>query len=384
MRIKIEKEKLLRLASTLVRIPSENPPGNEKEIADYLASKLRELGFKTFEYNFKPGRPNVVGILKSQKKKSLMFDGHLDTVPAGRKDQWITDPFSGEIRDRKLYGRGSADMKSSIAAFISAVEAVLDAGEELMVDVLMCLVSDEEVSGMGTRDVLSKGYKADMALVGEPTGLTIQVAHKGVIRWKLSTFGKAAHASSPDEGVNAIYKMAKACLELDIYSKQLMRKRDKLLGSPTLSVDTIRGGEKDNVIPDYCKVTIDRRLIPREKPEETEAELIEVLEAIKKKDEEFNYRIERYHCTEPSETKPDAEIVKMLEKSIINVTRKKPEILGFHATCEMVQLVKEGIPTVIFGAGRLDQAHKANEHVNVEEIINAAKIYAELLVNNND
>jgi len=380
MEIKIDEKKLLSLATTLVRIPSENPPGNEREIADFLASKLRELGLKVSKYDFKPGRPSVVGHVDLGKGRSLMFDGHLDTVPAGNIDRWSIEPFSGEIIDGKLYGRGAADMKSSIAAWISATEAILNTDARLNGKLLTCLVSDEEVSGFGTEDLLSKGYLADMAVVGEPTALTLQTAHKGAVRWRLSTFGRAAHISSPREGVNAIQKMVKVCRELDRYSGQLMKKRHKLVGPPTIAIGTIKGGEKDNIIPDYCEATIDRRLIPQENAEEAESELIELLESIKRKDRDFRYKLERYVLLQASETKPDAEIVEIFRRAIKKVTRTKPKTLGFEATCEMVHLVRRGVPTVIFGAGRLSQAHKIDEHVDVKEIVAAAEIYAQSII----
>jgi len=309
-----------------------------------------------------------------------MFDGHLDTVPAGSTDRWSTSPFSGEIIHGKLYGRGAADMKSSIAAWFSAVEAILNADARLKGEILTCLVSDEEVSGFGTEDLISKGHVADMAVVGEPTALTLQIAHKGVVRWKLSTFGRAAHMSMPKEGMNAIYKMAKVCQELDRYSKQLMKKKHILLDSPTIGVGTIKGGEKDNIVPEYCEASVDRRLIPGEKPEEAESELIKLLESIKKKDEEFRYKLERYVLLQPSETKPDAEIVDIFRRSFRKVTGREPEILGFNATCEMTHLIRRGIPTVIFGAGSLNQAHKIDEYVYIEEILAASKIYAESII----
>ena len=381
MKIQVDREKILRLTSSLVKIPSENPPGNEREVANYLESEMKKIGFKISRYDFKPGRPNLIGRLKTGDGRTIIFDGHMDTVPAGNPDLWITkDPFSGEIIDGRLYGRGSADMKSSIAAFLSAVETVLDKSE-LEGEVLVFLVSDEEASGMGTKDILSKGYAADMAVVGEPTGLEVMIAHKGVVRWRLSTFGKSAHSSSPEKGINAIYKMAKACLELRRFSERLQLRRHPLLGSPTMSINMIRGGEKDNVIPDFCEVSIDRRLVPGEKLEDVESELINVLEGIKRRDKEFHYRLDRYQYIPPSLTKPDADIVQLMKKIVRKVVGVEPKVSGFKATCEMVHLVNSGVPTVIFGSGKLEQAHKINEYVEVEEIVKAAEIYAHLIVN---
>ena len=380
MEIKVDENRLLESAADLVRISSENPPGNEIQVANLLEAKMRELGLKVDRYDFKPGRPNLVGTQDFGKGHSVIFDGHMDTVPAGNRDLWSVAPFSGEMIDGRLYGRGTADMKCSIAAWLSALEAVLNAGIELKGKVLTCLVSDEEVSGLGTEDVLSRGYFADMAIVGEPTGLTLQIAHKGVIRWRLTTLGRAGHISSPGEGVNAIQKMAKVCHMLDRYSERLKKRKHKLLGYPTISIGTIRGGEKDNVIPARCEVSIDRRLMPGEEPEQAETELIELLGAMEKRDKDFRYELERYVLLQASEVEPDEEVVSILGRSIEKVTGTKVRIEGFNATCEMVHLVKIDIPTLIFGAGSLSQAHKADEYVNVQEIVAAAKIYAEFIV----
>ena len=381
MTIHVNRERTLRLASSLVRIPSENPPGNECEVANYLESEMKKIGFRVFRYDFKPERPNLIGHLKAGDGRAIIFDGHMDTVPAGNPDLWITkNPFSGEVINGRLYGRGSADMKSSIAAFLSATETILDESE-LEGEVLVFLVSDEEVSGLGTKDILSRGYTADMAVVGEPTALEVMIAHKGVVRWRLSTFGKSAHSSSPEKGINAIYKMAEACLELKKLSETLHKKRHPLLGSPTISINTIRGGEKDNVIPDFCEVSIDRRLVPGEKLEDAESDLINILEEIKGRDREFQYRLERYLYVPPSLTKPDADIVQLMRKAVRKVMGVEPKISGFKATCEMVHLVNHKIPTVIFGSGKLEQAHKINEYVEVEEVIKAAEIYAHLIIN---
>ncbi len=380
MEIKVDKNRLLGFASDLVRTSSENPPGNERQVANLLEAKMRELGLKVDRYDFKPNRPNLIGVGDFGKGRSLIFDGHMDTVPAGNRDLWRVDPFSGKIIDGRLYGRGAADMKSSIAAWLSALEAVFNAGVELRGRVSTFLVSDEEVSGLGTEDILSRGYFADMAVVGEPTGLDLMIAHKGVIRWRLTTLGKAAHISSPEEGVNAIHKMAKVCLMLDRYLGRLKRSNHELLGYRIISIGTIKGGEKDNIVPDWCEVSVDRRLIPEEEPGEAETELIELLEAMKRRDKDLRYKLEQYVFLQASEIEPSEEVVSFFEKSIRKVTGRKTRIKGFNATCEMVHLVKTGIPTVIFGAGSLSQAHKVDEYVNVEEIIAAAKIYAEFIV----
>jgi len=378
MEIRIDGDEVLKLASSLVKIPSENPPGNECDLADFLESKMREIGFKVSRYDFKPGRPNIIGELGSGREGRLIYDGHLDTVPAGNPDLWIErDPFSGRIIDGKLYGRGSADMKASIAAFLSAAEAVAD---EIEGKILVFLVSDEEVSGMGTKDILSRGYRADMAVVGEPTGLDVMIAHKGGVKWRLLTFGRSAHSSSPERGINAIYQMAEACLEIRRLSERLRMRRNSLLDHPSISLNTIKGGEKDNVVPSLCEASIDRRLVLGENVEDAESELKNILEGIKRRDKEFRYRLERYRYVPPSMTSPDAKIVRVMREAVKEVMGVEPKISGFTATCEMVHLVNHGIQTVIFGPGRIEQAHEINEYADVSEIVRAAEIYAHLIL----
>ena len=379
--IRIDGDKLAGLAASLVKIPSQNPPGEEAEINEFLLQKMERLGFKVSQYSLRSEATYLVGVLDLGEGSSIIFDGHVDTVPAERVEDWIVDPFSGEVIDGRLYGRGAADMKASIAAWLTAVEAVLNSEAELKGKIMTFLVSDEETYCNGTRDILSEGrYYADMAVVGEPTELNIGVAHKGVMRWRLITYGRAAHSSSPEMGVNAIYKMARAITAIQEYSKRLGDRRHRLLGYPTVSVGTIRGGEKDNVVPDLCEASIERRLIPGEQPGMVEEELTGLLDDIRMDDPEFKYKLERYSTILPSEIEENSEVVKVMIKAVEEGIGRHPRIIGFNATCEMVHLVERGIPTVIFGAGSLNQAHKVNEHVDLKEVTDASRAYAHFII----
>jgi succinyl-diaminopimelate desuccinylase len=379
----IEKEDPVLLAQKMIRIDSENPPGKEKELADFMADILRDIGLETVEYDFKPKRPNVVAVLKSHSNaRSLIFNGHLDTVPFGDIEKWSAGPLNGDIKDGRLFGRGSADMKSSIAAFISALGAIVESKVELAGNVIIALTSDEEDSCVGAKDILEKGYHASAAIVGEPSNLQINTAHKGFARFNLTTYGKLAHSSNPDEGINAIYKMSEAVNRLEKIATRysVSRYSHPFLGKPTLSVGVIKGGAKDNIVPDSCEITIDRRLLPGETPKDVEDELRTELVKIAKDDPQFRFKLELYNSQPASETDLSEEIVETAKKAIKEIVNSEPRVEGMPATTEMSHFVKAGIPTIILGCGDIKMAHTINESLPVQQIIDVAKIYATIML----
>ena len=379
---KIAADEIIELTRQLIRIPSENPPGGEGEIAEFIAEKLKDLGLTVRVYEFKPGRPSVVGLLSGVKEKpTLMFNGHMDTVPVGDKDLWSVEPFEGVLRDGRIYGRGAADMKGALAAMIASVKAIVESEVNLRGRLILTFVADEEVTGYGTRDLIRRGYRADFAIVGEPNELNVQTAHKGLLWLKVVIRGKAAHASIPHQGVNAIYRMADFCLALEKMNSPLAEKKHTLLGPPTINVGTIKGGIKTNIVPDYCEVTIDRRLIPGEKPIDVKREIEETLESLGGKTSKLQTQVEVINVAEPSETPQDELIVQVARKAVREVIGRDPGVTGFTATCDMRFLVNEaGIPTIILGPGSLRQAHVIDEYVEAEQVINAAKIYTSIIL----
>ena len=379
----LKKEDTISLAQKMISIDSENPPGKEKELADFMVDTLKIMGLEVVEYDFKPKRPNVVVVYSSgSNARCLLFNGHLDTVPFGDLTKWSANPLSGVIKEGRLYGRGSADMKSSIAAFISALNAVMKSKVELAGNVIIALTSDEEDSCIGARDILERGYHASAAIVGEPSDLQINIAHKGFARFNLTTYGKLAHASKPDEGINAIYKMSKAISRLEeiaeSYSKLITS--HPILGRPTLSVGVIKGGSKDNIVPDSCEITIDRRLLPGDSPQIVEDELKKELAKIAEDDPQFRYKLELYNFQPASETNSSEEIVDTARKAIKEIVGIEPRVEGMPATTEMSHFVKAGIPAIIMGCGDIKMAHTVNENLPVQQVIDAAKIYALIML----
>ncbi|MEM2936856.1 MAG: M20 family metallopeptidase, partial [Candidatus Bathyarchaeia archaeon] len=324
-----------------------------------------------------PSRPSVIGSLERGRGPSLLWNGHMDVVPPGSR--WTVDPFSGEVRNGKIYGRGAADMKGALVAMLMAAKALTDSGAKLRGKLLLTAVSDEEALATGTRNLIEKGYASDMAIVGEPSNLEICVSHKGGFGTYLATKGRTAHASRPEEGVNAITKMMKIVLALENFKVNLSKKEHPLLGHPTLSINLIEGGIKENMVPDLCKIYIDRRSIPGETQESWLRELNGVLDPLREGDKELEVNVSfRYpFACLPMETPINEKIVLILKNVVRRVLGREAVISGFGAFSDASFLRNDAkIPTVIFGPGRLSQAHAPDEYVEIEQLMAATKIYA--------
>lgn len=384
---RIEESALVKLTEELVRRSSVNPPGNEKEVAEYTAKEFEKLGFSVDLYDVGPNRPNVVGKLKGRESNpTLMFNGHLDVVPPGEESLWRTSPFVPETREGRIYGRGTADMKGGIAAMILASQAVIDAGVELKGDLLITGVMDEETNGEGTKSLMAKGYRADMAVVGEPTELVPLRGHKGILWIEISTRGTAVHSSTvrtadPKVGINAIYSMSRISLALKYLLEELEKRQNHLVGNPTISVGTIDGGTKTNVVPDRCVITVDRRLTTDESAENAEKEIDILLDRLKDEDPDMQVKSKVINQRDSIEIPEDETIVKLCRETVKEVKGIDPGVGGYTATTDMYILVNEGnIPTVILGPGRLSEAHVANEYVETNQLVDAAKIYSSLIL----
>ncbi|MEX2089641.1 MAG: M20/M25/M40 family metallo-hydrolase, partial [Bacteroidota bacterium] len=262
-------EPVVKLLADLVAIPSMNPMGrtrsgreySEQALAEYLAGFLKKSGIDVQLQQVAPGRPNVLAYVDARASKTILLEAHLDTVHA---DNMAVEPFDPIIRDEKLYGRGSCDTKGSMACFLQAVLNVLARGS-LGQNVVLLFVSDEEYRFTGAKYAAAQGLKADAGIAGEPTQLRIVRAHKGVTRWKATTRGVAAHSAYPERGKNAIYTMARLISRLEEYAETLLQQSPHAgLGTPTLSIGVVEGGQAVNVVPDRCWIEIDRRSLPGE------------------------------------------------------------------------------------------------------------------------
>ena len=379
----IRKKELIDLTTRLVQIPTENPPGNEKAAAQFLKPLLSKMGFKTKTVLSPKGRWNIVAERRWGKGgRTLIFNGHLDVVPAGNPSQWKYPPFRGTLSKGRIYGRGASDMKSGIASFIHALSTIERSKMPLHQGaVVLHLVSDEESHGRQGMGFLTQKerIRGDTALVGEPTDLQPVIAQKGALWLRISTLGKSAHGSRPHLGVNAVEKMMKLMERLNSIP---LETEHPMLGKPTLNVGTIQGGTKINIVPDRCEIEVDRRMLPGEKKGEVIEKMKETLDSLPSRDPFFQYRMEEIDFAEPSEVNPEEEIVKIAVDAIQDVMGKKPSLRAFSGFTDSRFYINQcHIPTLIFGPGEVYQSHTTDESVEVEALVQAARIYGLILAN---
>lgn len=371
-----EVEKLLK---DLIAIESINPalPGattGEDRIGEYVREYLTGLGIKCATYEVLPGRFNIVGFLPGRTHDGLCFEAHMDTVSVSNMQ---IDPFKAQLKEGKVYGRGSCDTKGSLAAMMYAFKMLKQNDIQPATDIYLAAVIDEEHQYRGVTHLLNNGFRVSGAIVGEPTELKVVIANKGVVRWKLSTIGKAGHSSRLD-GRNAIYDMAEI---IEAVRKELIPKYEgtthPLLGNPTLSVGVVRGGEYVNIIPDKCTIEIDRRLLPGETWESVKAELAPLLEKLRQKSG-IEIELETpFVIDEAMETAPDKAVVKNAVaacKKIIGTA----EITGVSFGCDASKFHRADIPAIVLGPGNILHAHTGIEYIDLDEALRASEIYAQI------
>ncbi|MCX7598227.1 MAG: M20/M25/M40 family metallo-hydrolase [Armatimonadetes bacterium] len=366
-----------KLLCDLVALPSVNPEGGpadpaysgEQRVAEYLADFWRCHRIDFERYEVLPGRENVIARVEVPGRPVLLLEGHMDTIPPHPED---TAPFTPRIQGERLYGLGACDAKASLAAMMWAVASAARDGA-LSCSVIMAATVDEEHSFCGATALINRGLRADEAIVGEPTGLQVVVAHKGAIRWRLVTHGRAGHSSAPISSHNAIYRMARLVEALQAYATVLEAvPPHPLVGTPSLSVGTIAGGTRVNVVPDRCQITVDRRLVPGEAFDEAEADLCRFLRRVL--GEDFHYESQVLLRDPPLE--PDSN--RGAAARVTQAARKagvEANAIGLPYCTNASKYAASGVASVVFGPGEPAQAHAAEEWVALPSVQAAASIY---------
>jgi len=372
----VDRRETVELLKSLVRINSVNPslvegaPG-EAEIAEFVADYMRGIGLETRIEEIEKGRLNAVGVLKGTGGgPALMLNGHLDTVGI---DYMEIDPLDPVVKNDRLYGRGSNDMKGGLAAILSATKALVDSGVELKGDLVVAGVCDEEYASIGTERLMDE-VTVDAAVVGEPTGLRVVVAHKGFAWIDVETRGVAAHGSKPDVGVDAIAKMGKVLVGIERLQDDVLRsKRHGLVGSPSIHASTIQGGRELSTYPDHCKLQVERRMIPGEEPDDVDAEMKSLIASISAEDPKFEGSHRITFIRGPMEVSPEEEISQILYRSTMDVTGSAPQFVGEGGWLDTEIIWRRGTPAVAFGP-RGAGSHSAVEFVELDSVVEAAKI----------
>jgi succinyl-diaminopimelate desuccinylase len=375
----VDADEVLALAQALIRARSENPGATEDAAAEVATGVLLALGAAPSTIRGEAGRPSVVATIGGDAGPSLVWNGHLDTVPAGSPDTWSVDPFAGAVVDGRLIGRGACDMKGPVAAALVGAAAVVQAGVELAGSLTFHLVADEELAGThGTQVLRDRGLLTQSAaIVGEPSNLEVALAERGGAWVTATTYGAAAHGSQPHRGVNAITAMARFLLRLHEVVPDTIH---PLCGRATVNAALIEGGSAPNMVPDRCVVDIDRRTIPGETdPEKVLAPFAALADELRADDPSFDLRTEIREWILAAESPGDTPIAEAIRAATAAETGAVPPDVGFTGiTDARFYLNDAAIPTVIFGPGDLSVAHTADEWIGVDDLVAGARAYARI------
>jgi acetylornithine deacetylase len=374
-------DELQNLVCDLVAIESVNPDlvasgSGESKIARFVASWLRESGFSVEVVEPVAGRPSVVGILRGGGGgASLMLNAHMDTVGAGG----MTRAFDPVVADGRVYGRGAYDMKGSLAAIMIAAREAAKLG--LKGDLMVAAVADEEVASLGTSAVAER-FHADAAIVTEPTGLRLCVAHKGFVWLEVETVGVAAHGSRADLGVDAIARMGRILTGLTDLDRHLRGARGHtLLGSGSIHASLIEGGQELSTYPARCVAKLERRTVPGEDGASALREIEDVIAGAQAADPALSASARVTLERASSEVGADERVSVAVAQAAAGVLGHAPEVIGVAYWMDMALLNAAGTPTVAFGPVG-EGEHADVEWVDISSLETCVKVYvraAELL-----
>ena len=368
----------IQLLQRLVQIPSPNPPGDTRAIADFVAKQMRAIGCEVRQPapKQKPEALNTIAVLGSGEPR-IMLHAHIDTVPIANdeKRNWRVDPYAGAVHDGAIYGKGSIDDKAPLAAMMLTMMAA--ARQERLNGTLILVAAAEEETGgqLGTKWLADNGHlpACDFIIVGEQTGNKVATAHKGVLRATIQTTGKSVHATNPDRGVNAIVAMSQVIAALDNYHHELSRVIHPVVGVPTCNVGVIAGGSTANAVPDTCVIRLDRRMIPGEAPEAVVAELSAVLDSVDLAPAKVSLGNIVYSSW--YESALNTEHAKTFLDCVRAELDDEPGPIGYLPGSDAKHLMELARgDMIIFGPGSYEVAHAANEHVRLDDYASTTAI----------
>jgi acetylornithine deacetylase len=369
---------LISLLRELVAIDSVNPslvPGaaGEGEIARAIAEYMRRSGLDVQVQEVAPGRPNVVGVLEGRAAgRSLMFCGHVDTVGVDGMEA----PFDPQIRDGRLYGRGSQDMKGGIAAMLDAARQAAERGFSKG-RLIVAAVVDEEYASIGA-DAVAAAWTADAAVVTEPTDLQVGIGHKGFAWLEVETAGRAAHGSRPKDGRDAILRMGRVLQRLEALDRKLQaRPPHPIMGTGSLHASIIGGGRELSSYPDRCRLQLERRTIAGESGETAREELLGILRELTDEDPEFEATGTLTFSRPPYELSPTHALSRALVAAVTK-TGCGTGTVGMSFWTDAAVLAAVGIPSVLFGPGGAG-LHSIQEYVNVDDVVSCRDALAALV-----
>lgn len=375
---RINVEEVAVLIQELVRIPTQNPPGNEKLGAEFIVQRLRQWGIyadlipEPYE-----DRPQAYAQVNgSGEGPILVLNGHIDVVPEGDLTQWDFPPFEGKIVGGRVYGRGTSDMKGGLAAMMITARILNEMKDQMRGRLLLQFAIGEEEGEPATKHLLlHKGLKGDYGIVLEPTGLKVATAEKGTAWFRVTFQGQPAHASVAELGINAIEKAVKFAEDIIKYNNEISQRKHNLLGNAKCSITMINGGTKDNVIPESCSMILDRRMIPEETVRGVEYEIQSILNRLASEDSNFEYKLDRTMVFEPAEIPINSFLAQVMRKHAARIAGVPEEPYGTLFGTDVRNFINDAkIEAITFGPGEVNQPHTFNESVEISEVVNCIKI----------
>jgi acetylornithine deacetylase/succinyl-diaminopimelate desuccinylase-like protein len=395
---------VIDLLRKLLAIPSVNPvfaahqPDwvGEGRLTDFLQDLVASQGWRWLRQEVHPGRENLVALVGTTPAADMsitLWEVHQDTVGVAGMQ---VDPFAGIERDGRIYGRGACDVKGSMAAMLTALSQAAKFSEQQGSIIIAFTVNEEcgfsgakalcrlwdesqmeSTKGTLTLDEL-RHLKPNRAIVAEPTDLQVVVTHKGIVRWRCHTRGRAAHSSQPQHGKNAIYAMTDMIAAIRQFDHEVLAQRGKecLCGRPTVSVNTIQGGTGANVVPDHAVIDIDYRMMPGEVPSEAQAELIEYIAAHVAADSQIEHETPWNQSRGMQEGANHAWAEEVAR--IAGSDGHPSELVGVPYGTDAWVFASHEIPTVILGPGSITQAHTEDEWISVEELERGVEVFRRL------
>jgi acetylornithine deacetylase len=386
MTLHADRNRLVDGLRALVATESVNPHlseagSGEGPIADVTTGLMESAGLTVYRYEPEPGRPSVVGSMGGRGNgPTLMLNAHYDTVGVDGMDR----PFDPAVRDGRLFGRGSYDMKGALASCIEAARLLTDAGTDLAGGLLVAAVADEEYSSIGTTDLMTRREAGelsfDAAIVTEPTSLRLCVAHRGFTWLEVVTRGRAAHGSRYQEGIDANLHMGRVLGRLEELLQELQaRPGHPLLGPPSLHAALLEGGVGISTYSPESRLRIERRTVPPETRTTVEREISRIMGDLADEDERFEAEWNTYFHREPFETSPEAPIAALLANSTERVLGERPDVIGDSPWMDSALTAAGGVDTVVMGPHGAG-AHAAEEWVDVDSCLRLAEILADVAV----
>ena len=367
---------LTELIRSLVTIETENPPGNEQACAEFIANWFddRDVDARLVSKPYE-NRPQVVAQIGSGDP-TLVFNGHIDVVPAGDRTEWSHDPYAADVEGDSLYGRGSVDMKTGVAVgMLTAVKLKepLKSGE-LDGSIVVHAAIGEETAEPGTKTLLEEGPDGTHGVVLEPTSLRTATSEKGLAWYEITVEGDPSHASRPDQGTNAISRAQPVVEALEMYDERVRSRTDPLVGQAYATVTQFEAGTKENVVPEQAVITVDRRFLPSE----TVAEIDDEIESVLADVEDNHGIVPRWRRTrtyESASIPTDNPLAETFRENSAAVADISTEPWGIQASTDVRNFVNDAdIDAITWGPGDISQAHTYDEHVDLGEASTGAEI----------